>query len=110
MQIDGPFNIKIVDNEQSGIRELHLDFQAAFQNAALEERQSQLDSYMQDLAQSIQQSTDTATQQGMLLIQQIAEELRPHIHADEVELNETIIIELGASSPLDKLLDGAILR
>lgn len=110
MQIVGPFSISIVDNEQSGNRELHLAFKPGFQGASLDDRHAQLNTYLQELASGIQQSEDPASQQGMLLIQQIAEELRPHIQADEIELDETIIIELGVSSPLDKLLGSAILK
>lgn len=39
---------------------------------------------------------------------QIVEELYPHIEQDEIPLDETIIIEMVASFPLDKLLQGAV--
>lgn len=41
---------------------------------------------------------------------QIVEELYPHIEQDEIPLDETIVIEMGASSPLDKMLQGAVWR
>ena len=36
--------------------------------------------------------------------------LLPHIEADEIPLNEMIVIELGPSAPFEHLLDNAILK
>lgn len=41
---------------------------------------------------------------------QIVEELYPHIEQDEIPLDEIIVSEMGASSPLDKMLQGAVWR
>lgn len=110
MQISGPFSISIIDNTDTQSRELHLSFKPAFQHQPQAARLQTLQAYMQGLQRDIEQEPGDAARQGMLMMLQIVEELYPHIEQDEVPLDETIVIEMGASSPLDKLLQGAIWR
>lgn len=110
MQINGPFSISIVDNTDTQSRELHLSFKPAFQRQPQVARLETLQTHIQSLQQSVEQETNDATRQGMLMMLQIVEELYPHIEQDEIPLDETIVIEMGASSPLDKLLQGAVWR
>lgn len=110
MQISGPFSISIIDNTDTQSRELHLSFKPAFQRQPLASRLETVQAHIQGLQQGIEQEENEATRQGMLMILQIVEELYPHIEQDEIPLDETIVIEMGASSPLDKLLQGAIFR
>jgi len=112
MEIQGPFTVAVNDNNETGLRELHLGFKPAFQQLSLDERLVHLKDYLQTLEQDIQSETDANNQQGMLTILQIAQQLQPHLQSDEIPLDETIIIEIGPSqsSPFDDLLRGATLK
>ena len=110
MQISGPFSVSVIDNTDTQSRELHLSFKPAFQRQPLAARVETVLAHMQGLQESMEQESNDATRQGMLMMLQIVEELYPHIEQDEIPLDETIVIEMGASSPLDKLLQGAIWR
>jgi len=110
MQIEGPFNIRVVTNEDSHSRELHLSFTSAFQQKNLEQRLADFREHISDLQKSIADTQDEASQQGMLTILQISEQLLPHIESDEIPLEETIVIEIGPASPFDQLLSAATLK
>jgi len=110
MQIEGPFNIRVVTNEDSQTRELQLSFTAAFQQMNLQQRMEDFRQHMSDLQQSVTDTEDDATRQGMLTILQISEQLLPHMEADEIPLDETIVIEIGPSSPFDQILSSAKLK
>lgn len=112
MEIQGPFTIAVNDNNDTGLRELHLGFKPAFQQLKLQDRLTHLKDYLQSLEKDIQSETDSINQQGMLTILQIAQQLQPHLETDEIPLHETIIIEIGPSqsSPFDDLLRGATLK
>ena len=110
MQIQGPFQIQVITNEDSQSRELHLSFSNEFQRNPLEQRLSDFRRYIGDLQKSIGQTDDPASQQGMLTILQISEQILPHLEADEIPLEEPIVVEIGPSSPFDQLLDSARLK
>ena len=112
MQIQGPFTIEINDNNETGLRELHLGFIPEFQQAELQDRMQKLNEYLTELQQNIETEVDTANQQGMANILQIAQELSPHLAADEIPLEETIIIEfeLTETSPINELIRNATLK
>jgi len=110
MQIEGPFNIRVVTNEDSQTRELQLSFTAAFQQKNLQQRMEDFRQHISDLQQSVADTADEATRQGMLTILQISEQLLPHMEADEIPLDETIVIEIGPSSPFDQILNSAKLK
>lgn len=110
MQIEGPFNIRVVTNEDSQTRELQLSFNAAFQQKTLQQRLEEFRQHIVDLQHSIQDTDDEASQQGMLTILQISEQLLPHLEADEIPLEETIVIEIGPASPFDQILSSAKLK
>ncbi len=111
MEIQGPFTIAISDNSDSGLRELHLGFKPAVQQQKLEERLSAIKNHLSELHKNINSESDANNQQGMITISQIIEELLPHLEADEIPLDETIVIEIGPiqTSPFDDLLRGATL-
>ncbi|MDH5570744.1 MAG: transcriptional regulator [Gammaproteobacteria bacterium] len=110
MQIAGPFTIKVIDNAGTQSRELQLAFTAAFQALPLAERSRKFADYIQSLQADILATDDPQNQQGMLTIQQICEQLLPHIQDDQLPLDETIVIEMGETSPFDHLLNSAILK
>ncbi len=108
MLIDGPFKLGIIDNEQSASRELHLDFTPAFRALDVADRAVALQAYIDDLQREIVQvREDNADRQGMLMVQQIAEQLLPYITADEIPLNETVTIEIQPESPVLNFIKGS---
>ncbi len=111
MEIQGPFTIAINDNSDTGLRELHLGFKPAFQQQDLDTRLNAVNTYLNELQQNIEATAEATEQQGMITIQQITQELLPHIASDDIPLDETIIIEIGPiqTSPFDDLLRGATL-
>lgn len=110
MQIEGPFNIQVVDNTDSQSRELQLSFTHEYQALETEARIESFRQHITDLQKTIDHETDPNSQQGMLMILQISEQLLPHIEADEIPLTEMISIEMGPSSPFDHLLDKAKIK
>ncbi len=112
MEIQGPLSISINDNTDTGIRELHLGFKPAIQQMPVTQRVQTIKEYATDLQAQSQQTDDAANQQGMLLILQVITQILPHMEADEIPMEETIIIELGESqaNPIDQLLRGATLK
>ncbi len=110
MQIEGPFNINVVDKSDSQSRELQLTFTTEFQNLSLDKRISEFKDHLIQLQQNIQSTEADAEKQGMLTILQIAEQILPHVESDEIPLQETIVIEIGPSSPFDDLLRSATLK
>jgi len=111
VEIQGPFTIAVNDNSETGLRELHLGFKPAIQQADLKGRLSAVKNYLVELHKNIESESDTTNQQGMITISQIVQELLPHLEADEIPLDETIVIETGPvqPSPFDELLRGATL-
>ena len=111
MEIQGPFTIAVNDNNETGLRELHIGFKPAFQQQPLESRLAAIKAYLTELQQSIETETDANNQQGMITIMQISHELLPHLETDEIPLDETIVVEIGPiqTSPFDDLLRGATL-
>ena len=85
-------------------------FTDSFQHLDHENRVAEFNDHINILRQQIQTTDDPATQQGMLAILQISEELLPHLVDDEIPLEETIVIEIGQTSPFDHLLSGAKLK
>ncbi len=112
MEIQGPFTISINDNNDTGLREIHLGFKPGFQQQDLAARVDTLKTHLAELQDAIDGEANEASRQGMTTIFQIASQLLPHLQADEIPLEETIIIEVGPtqSSPLDDLLRGATLK
>ena len=110
MQIQGPFKINIIEASSGLGKELQLSFTNDFQQLNYDDRITEFTNHIDTLKQQINATNDAANQQGMLTILQISEELLPHLAEDEIPLDETIIIEIGQTSPFDHLLDSAKLK
>lgn len=94
MEIKGPLKVGVVEPSPQGNYELHINFTDAFRQADLASQGEQFRSYMADLANALSGGLGPRDAQGVLLIQQICEQLRPHIEAGEVALGETLVIEV----------------
>lgn len=103
MIINAPFKIGILDSATGG-RELHLDFTAEFRSLNLARQADEFNDYIHNLINEISRLDEhDANRQGMITIRQIAEQLQPHIEANEIPLEETIVIELQHDSPFGNI-------
>ncbi|HED15865.1 MAG TPA: hypothetical protein ENI64_03460 [Gammaproteobacteria bacterium] len=105
MSIEGPLSVSVTEMEEPGKRELHISFNPDFQSLALEQQGSEFSNYVDRLKQQSSQSdADSAEQQGIMTILQIAEQLLPHIQSGEIPLMETIVIEIHQQPGLADLI------
>ena len=105
MLIEGPFKLGIVEKEDSTDRELHLDFTEPFRQFDVPGREAALRDYIASLSHAAAQlAEDSADRRGMLTMMEIAEQLLPHICADEIPLSETIVMEMETQSTLAQLV------
>lgn len=95
MDIDGPIKIGVVEPSPQGNYELHITFTDVFKAADLAGQGEQFRAYLQELHAALNAGTlDARNTQGVLLVQQVCEQLRPHIEAGEVALGEPLVIEV----------------
>ncbi|MET0068214.1 MAG: transcriptional regulator [Candidatus Thiodiazotropha sp.] len=105
MLIEGPLKIGVLDDPQQPGRELHLDFTSEFQSMGQEDQTESFKQYLNTLEQYIQMLPDEdPNRAGMLIVQQISEQLLPHLVNGELELSETIIVEMGRDYTSDSLM------
>ena len=105
MEIDGPLKIGVVETPGQGGWELQIDFRPAFRELKGLEQSRAFRTYLSQLASNISAlPQDDRNRQGMLLVQQIAEQLLPHVESGELALNETIVVEI-AQAPVAALQD-----
>jgi len=96
MLIEGPLKIGVLDQPDQPGRELHIDFTEEFQIVELQSQAREFQDYLKHLGEGIASlSEDDPNRVGMLIVQQIAEQLSPHIQNGDMELDETIIVEMG---------------
>jgi len=108
MIIEGPFRLAVLESTDTPMHELHLDFTEAFRALPVEEQVAELRRYLAELHKAIlEASEDSDDRAGMLVVQQVAEQLLPHIAAGEVPLTETVVVQIGSDSPLAHLLPGS---
>jgi len=94
MEINGPLKVGVVEPSPQGNYELHINFTDAFKAADLAQQGEQFRAYIGDLAAALQGDLDARDAQGVMLIQQICEQLQPHVEAGEIALGETLVIEV----------------
>ena len=103
MEINGPFRIGTVQNDMGG-HELHLDFTAEFRTMNIVQQTETFQKYINGLINQISQLDEKdANRQGMLTVLQVAEQLKPHIEANEIPLEETIVISLQQDNPFGNI-------
>ncbi len=97
MQIDGPMKISVADSPDGQGRILILGFKPDFQELDVPEQATRFQAYLDELERNIAAIEDEndRNRAGMLIIQQISEELFPHIEAGDLALEEGIIIQIG---------------
>ncbi|HEB81882.1 MAG TPA: transcriptional regulator [Gammaproteobacteria bacterium] len=103
MEISGPLSIGVLDND-NGSRELHLKFRPEFRVLNLPQQTEAFQSFIQTLTAEINKLDENdANRQGMLTILQICEQLKPHIDANELPLEETIVVNIQTQSPFGNI-------
>jgi len=101
MDINGPINLAMEEKADGLGRAIHLSFTDVFRLLDLDKQKSVLDSYLADLRKSIDVEMKERERQGMLMVQQIMEQLYPHIVTGEIDLNETMIIDIVQDSGIN---------
>jgi hypothetical protein len=105
MEIRGPLKIAVAETPGQGGWELHIDFRPEFRDLPLRDQGTSFRAYLTDLAASLAGlAQDDRNRQGILLVQQIAEQLLPHVESGELALNETIEVEIS-QAPVAALQD-----
>ena len=95
MDISGPLKIGVVEPSAQGNYELHIDFDEGFKAADLDTQGEQFRAYLADLTAALARGDlDERNAQGVMLVQQICEQLQPHIETGEVAMGETLVIEV----------------
>lgn len=95
MDIQGPLKVGVVEPSPQGNYELHITFNDDFKAADLAHQGEQFRTYLSELGQALGSGDlDARNAQGVMLVQQICEQLKPHIEAGEVALGETLVIEV----------------
>ena len=106
MLIEGPLKFSVAQDESSPGYELFLDFDEEFRGKTLPEQGQAFRDYLASLVEIINNSEmEERTQQGMLVVQQIAEQLFPHVENGELELEETINIHIRPGAPEVSIVD-----
>ena len=108
MEIEGPLHISVIDDKTSLNRELHLSFKPDFIQEKLFERTEAFQKYIDHLKHDLQKlEKDNPDRLGMETILQICENLTEAIINDEIDLNETIVIEINPSINVTNLITGS---
>ena len=96
MKIDGPLSVSVVDDEVGQKRTLEITFKNEFQQLSLEQRVADLKRYIQSLYQKAQVLNDAqADKTGLVLIMQLCEQLLPYVQQDDLDLKDTIELEMA---------------
>ncbi|MDT8281657.1 MAG: transcriptional regulator [Gammaproteobacteria bacterium] len=103
MEITGPLNIGVLDNDTGG-REIHLSFKADFRVLNLQQQSASFQDFIRTLINEIHKLDESdVNRQGMTTILQICEQLQPHIDANELPLEETIVVNVQTESPFGNI-------
>ncbi|MGD8940986.1 MAG: hypothetical protein PVJ72_16495 [Gammaproteobacteria bacterium] len=107
MEINGPLILSVQEDETSLKRELHISFKPAFEQMDVPGRVSRLGNYMNELGEALQELPENdPDRSGMATVYQICKNLLDHIRADEIDLSETIIMEIQPSISIASFVSG----
>ena len=103
MKITGPLTIGILENDLGG-REVHLDFNNDFRILHLSQQIDTFRAFIANLSKDINElDDDSPDKKGMLTIYQICEQIMPHIEANEIPLEETIVVSFQSENPFGNI-------
>ena len=103
MKITGPLKIGILENDLGG-REVHIDFSDDFRILNLTQQTDSFRIFIANLSKQINALDDNdPDKKGMLTIHQICEQIMPHIEANEIPLEETIVVSFHSENPFGNI-------
>ena len=103
MEITGPLKIGILENDSGG-REIHISFRDEFRKSNLQQQTASFQEFIKTLINQIQQLDETdINRQGMVTILQVCQQLQPHIEANEIPLEETIVVNIETHNPFGNI-------
>jgi len=101
MVVTDLFEITMEEKSNGPGSVVHLNFFDIFQMHTLEKQREELDSYLTDLAAQIGTDVSESDRQGMQMVQQIIQQLYPHILEGKLDLSDTFIIEIAQDTAND---------
>ena len=108
MLIEGPLIISVKDDEATMNRELHLTFTPTFVQQKVFERVEALQSYMDKLYHQMARLEENDPKRaGMETVYQICDNLLEYIRGDEIDLDQTIIIEIKPDINITSFITGS---
>ncbi len=103
MEITGPLTIGVLDND-TGSREIHLGFKDDFRVLNTQQQSETFRQFIAEIANEISKLDENDTnRQGMLTILQICEQLAPYVEANEIPLEETIVVTIETHNPFGNI-------
>jgi hypothetical protein len=103
MEITGPLTIGVIDTD-TGSREIHLAFKPEFRILHLQQQSEKFQEFITTLINEIHKLDESdPNRQGMTTILQICEQLQPHIDANELPLEETIVVNIQTRNPFGNI-------
>lgn len=107
MEINGPFIFSIQTDDTSLQRELHITFKPDFIHQNVSGRIGEPQDDMNQLTRHIQLlDNENPDRTGMKTMYQICENLLEYIQGDEIDLNETIVIEVQPTINIASFVTG----
>jgi len=95
MLIEGPLKISVAPSAGGQGRILVIAFTPEFQSLGVAEQGEAFGAYLQSLSEGIASlPAEDPNHQGMLIIQQISEQLHPHIVSGDLVIEEPITIQI----------------
>ncbi|MCP3868871.1 MAG: transcriptional regulator [Gammaproteobacteria bacterium] len=107
MLIEGPLKIAVAEPADGQRKLLIVEFQPDFQALDLAEQGRAFKSYIEDLNDQIGKITDAndPNRAGMLIMEQFAEQLLPHVEAGELALEESMTVQIRRDDQVAALQD-----
>ncbi|MDT8452968.1 MAG: transcriptional regulator [Gammaproteobacteria bacterium] len=105
MLIEAPLNISVIDTDTGG-RELHLKFTPEFKALKQDQQRDSFHEFIHYLKTEIDVLEESdPNRHGMLTIQQIAEQLLTHIEANEIPLEDAIVVNIQPDTTFGNILN-----
>lgn len=104
MLIEGPFSIQLIEDTETLKREIHVNFTEEFQQLDLHSQNEKIENHISKL-QSLIADTDpgSADYQGMVMMLQFSQEIKPELENGSMQLDETIVIGIEQTGSISSL-------
>lgn len=106
MLIEGPLKVAIAEPADGNGKILVIEFQNDFQQLESSQQGSRFKEYLKNLDGDIAAlDVNSRDRAGMLIIQQIAEQLMPHIDSGDLALEENITVQIRQEAQVVAVTD-----